>query len=191
MDSGMARTDNDNDANDLKPETRLVVAGRNSAENHGFVNPPVIHASTVLYPNAADMVAHRARYTYGRRGTPTSEALEDALRAIEGPGCAGVCLVPSGAAAVSTALLSVVARRRSHSDYRQRLPPDARLCRQHPEEARRRDHLLRSADRRRDRQADAAEYARGVSSKRPARNPSRCRTSRPSRRSRAPKARSC
>ena len=105
----MARTDNDNDANDLKPETRLVVAGRNSAENHGFVNPPVIHASTVLYPNAADMVAHRARYTYGRRGTPTSEALEDALRAIEGPGCAGVCLVPSGAAAVSTALLAVVA----------------------------------------------------------------------------------
>jgi cystathionine beta-lyase len=96
------------DNNDLKPDTRLVVAGRNSAENHGFVNPPVIHASTVLYPNAADLVAHRSRYQYGRRGTPTSEALEDALRAIEGPGCAGVSLVPSGAAAVSTALLSVV-----------------------------------------------------------------------------------
>jgi cysteine-S-conjugate beta-lyase len=104
----MAKTDGNNDAKDLKPDTRLVVAGRNSAENHGFVNPPVIHASTVLYPNAADMVAHRARYTYGRRGTPTSEALEDALRAIEGPHCAGVALVPSGAAAVSTALLAVV-----------------------------------------------------------------------------------
>ena len=102
-------TDEENDAKGLKPDTRLVVAGRNPAENHGFVNPPVIHASTVLYPSAADMVAHRSRYQYGRRGTPTSEALEDALRAIEGPGCAGVCLVPSGAAAVSTALLSVVA----------------------------------------------------------------------------------
>ncbi len=102
-------TDQENDAKDLKAETRLVVAGRNSAENHGFVNPPVIHASTVLYPNAADMVAHRGRYTYGRRGTPTSESLENAVRAIEGPGCAGVCLVPSGAAAVSTALLAVVA----------------------------------------------------------------------------------
>ena len=101
--------DEENDAKGLKSDTRLVVAGRNSAENHGFVNPPVIHASTVLYPSAADMVAHRSRYQYGRRGTPTSEALEDALRAIEGPGCAGVCLVPSGAAAVSTALLSVVA----------------------------------------------------------------------------------
>lgn len=104
----MAKTTDNNGAKDLKPDTWLVVAGRNSAENHGFVNPPVIHASTVLYPNAADLVAHRARYQYGRRGTPTSEALEDALRAIEGPGCAGVSLVPSGAAAVSTALLSVV-----------------------------------------------------------------------------------
>ena len=59
----------------------------------------------MLYPNAADMVAHRARYQYGRRGTPTSEALENALRELEGPQCAGVVLLPSGAAAVSTALL--------------------------------------------------------------------------------------
>jgi len=92
----------------LKPETRLVTTGRNAAEFHGFVNPPVYHASTVLYPNAADLVAHRSRYQYGRRGTPTSEAMEDALREIEGPGCAGVALLPSGAAAVSTALLSVL-----------------------------------------------------------------------------------
>jgi cystathionine beta-lyase len=92
----------------LKPETRLVTAGRSAAEFHGFVNPPVYHASTVLYPNAADLVAHRSRYQYGRRGTPTSEALENALREIEGPGCAGVSLLPSGAAAVSTALLSVL-----------------------------------------------------------------------------------
>jgi len=93
---------------DLKPQTRLVTAGRDTAEFHGFVNPPVYHASTVLYPNAADMVAHRARYQYGRRGTPTSEALENALRELEGPQCAGVTLLPSGAAAVSTALLSML-----------------------------------------------------------------------------------
>ncbi|NWG24645.1 MAG: cystathionine beta-lyase [Pseudorhodoplanes sp.] len=92
----------------LKPETRLVVGGRDTASQFGFVNPPVYHASTVLYPSAEDMVAHRARYQYGRRGTPTTEGLENALRAIEGPDCAGVALVPSGAAAVSTALLSVV-----------------------------------------------------------------------------------
>ncbi|HVX99711.1 MAG TPA: cystathionine beta-lyase [Pseudorhodoplanes sp.] len=93
---------------DFKADTRLVTAGRNSEENFGFVNPAVYHASTVLYPSAADLLAHRARYTYGRRGTPTSEALEGAIREIEGPQCAGVALLPSGAAAISTALLSVL-----------------------------------------------------------------------------------
>ena len=90
-----------------KPETRLVNAGRDPKAYYGFVNPPVYHASTVLYPTAADQVAHRARYSYGRRGTPTSEALENALREIEGDQCAGVALLPSGLAAISTALLAV------------------------------------------------------------------------------------
>ncbi len=90
-----------------KPETQLVNAGRDPKAYHGFVNPPVYHASTVLYPTAADQVAHRARYSYGRRGTPTSEALENALREIEGDKCAGVALLPSGLAAISTALLAV------------------------------------------------------------------------------------
>ena len=91
----------------IKPETRLVTAGRDTKGQHGFVNPAVYHASTVLYPTAEDLAAHRSRYQYGRRGTPTSEALEQALAAIEGDGCAGVALLPSGLAAISTALLSV------------------------------------------------------------------------------------
>ncbi|MBX6328838.1 MAG: cystathionine beta-lyase [Pseudolabrys sp.] len=91
----------------LKPETRLVTAGRDTEAQHGFVNPPVFHASTVLYPTAADQVAHRARYQYGRRGTPTSEALENALGALEGDNCAGVALLPSGLAAIATALMTV------------------------------------------------------------------------------------
>jgi cystathionine beta-lyase len=91
----------------LKPETRLVHSGRDSQAYFGFVNPPVYHASTVLYPTAEDQVAHRARYQYGRRGTPTTEALEDSLVAIEGDGCAGVSLMPSGLNAIATALLSV------------------------------------------------------------------------------------
>jgi cystathionine beta-lyase len=91
-----------------KPHTQVVTGGRDPASNHGFVNPPVYHASTVLYPKAEDYVAHRARYQYGRRGTPTTEALELALQDLEGPNCAGVSLVPSGLAAISTAFLSVV-----------------------------------------------------------------------------------
>ena len=42
--------------------TKVVTAGRDPASYHGFVNPPVYHASTVLYPSAEDFVAHRARY---------------------------------------------------------------------------------------------------------------------------------
>src|SRR5450759_3414160 len=91
----------------LKPDTVLVTAGRDTKGQHGFVNPAVYHASTVLYPTAEDQVDHRSRYQYGRRGTPTSEALEQALAAIEGDGCAAVALLPSGLAAISTALFSV------------------------------------------------------------------------------------
>jgi cystathionine beta-lyase len=92
----------------LRPATRLVTAGREPATNHGFVNPPVHHVSTVLYPTAEDFLARRAPYVYGRRGTPTSEALETALRELEGPACAGVALLPSGLAAISTALLAIL-----------------------------------------------------------------------------------
>jgi cystathionine beta-lyase len=88
--------------------TRLVNGGRDPFAHHGFVNPPVYHASTLLYPSAADYVAHRARYQYGRRGTPTSEALADALAGLEGADCAGVALLPSGLAAASVALLCVL-----------------------------------------------------------------------------------
>ena len=96
------------DATSLRPATRLVLGGRDPLANHGFVNPPVHHASTVLYRTAEDFLARRSRYLYGRRGTPTTEALETALRELEGPDCAGVALLPSGLAAISTALLSVL-----------------------------------------------------------------------------------
>jgi cysteine-S-conjugate beta-lyase len=89
-------------------DTRVVTAGREHGAYYGFVNPPVYHASTVLYPSAEDFAARRGRYQYGRRGTPTTEALESALRELEGPQCAGVALVPSGLAAISSALLSVL-----------------------------------------------------------------------------------
>jgi cysteine-S-conjugate beta-lyase len=92
----------------LKPDTKITVAGRDPFAQHGYVNPPVYHASTLLYPTAEDFLARRGRYSYGRRGTPTSEALESALRELEGPACAGVALAPSGLAAISTALLSVL-----------------------------------------------------------------------------------
>ncbi|OYX75943.1 MAG: cystathionine beta-lyase [Rhizobiales bacterium 32-66-11] len=88
------------------PETEVVRLGRDPFRFDGFVNPPVVRGSTVLYPTYADLAAHRSRYSYGRRGNPTTEALETALKALEGSD--GVVLTPSGLSACSIALLSAL-----------------------------------------------------------------------------------
>src|SRR3954449_4906419 len=95
------------DEQSLKPETALVISGRDTIAQKGFVNPPVVHGSTVLYATAEDLHAHRGEFQYGRHGTPTTRALQDALMALEGPQCKGVGLAPSGLAAISTTLLAV------------------------------------------------------------------------------------
>ena len=89
-------------------ETSLVTSGRDTAAQKGFVNPQVVRGSTVLYPSAEDLHAHRGEYSYGRHGTPTTKALQHALATMEGPACAGVALTPSGVAAISTSLLAVL-----------------------------------------------------------------------------------
>src|ERR1700712_1247457 len=92
----------------LKPETALVTSGRDTKAQKGFVNPPVVHGSTVLYPTAEDLHAHRGEFQYGRHGTPTTRALQQTLIALEGPNCAGVGLAPSGLSAITTTLLAVL-----------------------------------------------------------------------------------
>jgi cysteine-S-conjugate beta-lyase len=92
----------------LEAETTLVTSGRDTEAQKGFVNPPVVHGSTVLYPTADDLHAHRGEFQYGRHGTPTTKALQEALMALEGPQCAGVGLAPSGLSAITTTLLAVL-----------------------------------------------------------------------------------
>jgi cystathionine beta-lyase len=84
--------------------TRLAHTGNDPRDYFGFVNPPVVHASTVLFPNAAAMVERSQKYTYGTRGTPTTDALAEAMDALEGS--AGTIIVPSGLAAVTIPLLA-------------------------------------------------------------------------------------
>ena len=84
--------------------TRLAHIGHDPHAYHGFVNPPVVHASTVLYPDAETMATRNQKYTYGTRGTPTTDALATALDELEGS--AGTILVPSGLAAVTIPLLA-------------------------------------------------------------------------------------
>lgn len=92
----------------LDPQTELVTSGRDTVAQKGFINPPIVRGSTVLYPTAEDLHAHRGEFQYGRHGTPTTKALQQALMALEGPNCAGVGLAPSGVAAISTALLAIL-----------------------------------------------------------------------------------
>jgi cystathionine beta-lyase len=84
--------------------TRLVHAGRNPQDQHGFVNTPIYRGSTVLYPTTDDLMHRRGRYVYGTKGTPTTDALEQAWTTIAG--AAGTVLTPSGLAAVTVALMS-------------------------------------------------------------------------------------
>ena len=90
----------------LAPETAIVHAGRDKDLTGPFVNPPVVHASTVLFDSVDDMLGRRQRYSYGRRGTPTIEALSGAVSELEG--AAGTVICPSGLSAVATALLASV-----------------------------------------------------------------------------------
>ncbi|MDB5511282.1 MAG: cystathionine beta-lyase [Enterovirga sp.] len=85
--------------------TRLVHAGREPFEQHGFVNTPIYRGSTVLYPNTEDFLARRAKFTYGTQGTPTIASLERAWSSLAG--AADTVLTPSGLAAVTIALLTV------------------------------------------------------------------------------------
>ena len=86
-------------------ETALCHAGRRSAEHHGAVNTPVYRASTILFPTLADHADRKSRpVRYGRRGTPTSQSLEEAVSVLEQ--AAGTVLAPSGVSAISVALLA-------------------------------------------------------------------------------------
>jgi cystathionine beta-lyase len=88
-----------------KPETKLVTEGRMSEDHFGVVNTPVYRASTILYPNLAAIRANRQPYTYGRRGTPSTQSFEDAISALEG--ATRTCSVTSGVQAIGLAILSV------------------------------------------------------------------------------------
>jgi cystathionine beta-lyase len=89
--------------------TGLSHTGRAGKRIYGFVNPPLLRGSTVLYPTVAERRAMAARrgerlLTYGLGGSETHWALEDVIAEVEGgTHCAIVC---SGLAAVTTPLLA-------------------------------------------------------------------------------------
>jgi len=95
----------------MKKDTQFVNAGRKSKWTRGVVNPPVERASTVVFNSVKEMkhaTVNRGEQVlfYGRRGTSTSFAFQDAMTELEGG--AGCAIYPSGTAAITNAILSFV-----------------------------------------------------------------------------------
>ncbi len=97
-------TQNDQEPKGRRSRTRLVHAGRNPSEQHGFINTPIYRGSTVLFPTVEALEGREQAYTYGTKGTPTTDALENAWSELSG--AAGTVLVPTGLAAITLALLT-------------------------------------------------------------------------------------
>ena len=94
----------------VRKDTLLAHLGRDSERFDGAVNTPVVRASTILSASVAEFeAAHSRRFTgpfYGRYGTATTKALEEAVAALEG-GYRAIAL-PSGLAAITASLLAFV-----------------------------------------------------------------------------------
>lgn len=95
----------------MHEKTLLVQSGRLHGGTPHPVNPPIVRASTVLFPTVEAMQETRRRretgeqiFSYGVRGTPTTHALEDAITALEQG--ERTLIYPSGLAALAAVLLS-------------------------------------------------------------------------------------
>ncbi len=81
-------------------------AGKNPFENHGIPAPPLYRTSTILSSNMNNYRNRKGKYTYGRNGTPTSDSLISSISNLyKADGCV---LTPSGMAAITTALMSIL-----------------------------------------------------------------------------------
>ena len=90
----------------LRRRSRLVNLGRDVEYSQGVVSVPPFRGSTVLSPDVATLKSRAQRFTYGTRGTPTTEALSSAWSELAG--AAGTVLAPSGLAAIIVALMTAL-----------------------------------------------------------------------------------
>ena len=94
----------------MRDLTRCVHQPEVSHEGFASLAPPTYRASTIVFPDA-DAYAHRSErgpdgYSYGMHGTPTTRTLEAQITALHGG--ARTVLLPSGQAAVTVVMLSVL-----------------------------------------------------------------------------------
>lgn len=91
----------------MSEETRLIHAGSTERPLVKTVGPAVQKGSTVLLPDAAALYDDANYVTYGRQGLSAQAALTEALNELEG--AIATTLYPSGLAALSGAMLAVLA----------------------------------------------------------------------------------
>ena len=90
----------------FKTETLTSHVGKNPDDNHGIPAPALYRTSTILSPNMKTYRNKSGKYTYGRNGTPTSESLTYSIASLYNAN--GCVLAPSGMAAITTGLMSVL-----------------------------------------------------------------------------------
>lgn len=101
---------------DLDAATQLVHAGRDWDPEWGYVNPPVVRASTVLHKSCEDMMdrvhdemaCRDGKPCYGSYGGPAHKAFYSAMKTLEGPNAAGAWAFSTGLAATTTPLFAFV-----------------------------------------------------------------------------------
>jgi cystathionine beta-lyase len=93
----------------MRDATLVTALGRDPENNAGIVNPPIQRASTILFPTVDALLSARPGpgvVNYGRYGTPTTFALEEAVAGLEGAG--GAVAVASGKGAIVATLLALL-----------------------------------------------------------------------------------
>ena len=100
----------------MKKDTALITAGRDKKYTGSAVNPKLSRASTIVFDTVAEMAqagfdknyqfdgGSQAAEYYGRRGTSTTLAFNDAMCELEG--AVGSYVYPCGTAAITASLLS-------------------------------------------------------------------------------------
>lgn len=102
-------------AKKISDATRIVHAGRHPEQQGWMVNPPIYQTSTIVFPKLKDLLYAERGYSnndlvqpyelkYGRYGTQTNFALEQAIAEIEGG--YNTFVTASGAASINTALVA-------------------------------------------------------------------------------------
>jgi cystathionine beta-lyase len=104
---------------DYKEATKVVHLGRDPEQQGWMVNPPIHQTSTIVFPKLKDLLYAERGYSdnakvkpyelkYGRYGTQTNFALEQAIAEIEGG--YNSFITSSGAAAINTALIAFLGK---------------------------------------------------------------------------------